>query len=158
MGESQMTAERRAMAESVMDAAALGALASADGQTERAGVIASFVLNAAMIPGWPFPKPIELALGRGMIPDPLPPPHAAIDEGEAMSYLASMGASGGLLDKIKELMDKIIKRSKLLLALATALSALSLAVECLREELEAMEQERRDLEQDPAMHRRQLVG
>lgn len=39
--------------------AAFFAAAGAPLQAERAGVIASFILNAAMIPGWPPPRPIE---------------------------------------------------------------------------------------------------
>jgi hypothetical protein len=155
-GENQMAAERRAAAEGV-EMLALGALAQADGQTERAGVISSFILNAAMIPGWPFPRPIELAMGRAMVPHPLPQPHAAISEAEALTYLASMGAAPGLLAKIKELMKRILDRAKLLLALAVMVTGLSVTLRSLQEELEAMEQERQDLERESADGRRRLA-
>jgi hypothetical protein len=53
------------------------------GQPERAGVIASFVLNAAMIPGWPPPRPIEpAAFARQIVVTSAGPP-LETDEMEA---------------------------------------------------------------------------
>lgn len=141
-----------------LDLSALTALAPADGQTERAGVIASFILNAAMIPGWPFPRPIELALGRAMVPDPLPVPHPAMNDAEAMTYLANMGAAEKLLARIRELLGRMTRLPRVLAALAVLLTTLGLVLSALREELEAMAEERRELEEHEEQGRRLLVG
>lgn len=53
------------------------------GQPERAGVIASFILNAAMIPGWPPPRPIEPAAFSRQIALPAAGAALASDEMEA---------------------------------------------------------------------------
>lgn len=56
---------------------------SGAGQPERAGVIASFVLNAAMIPGWPPPRPIEPAAFSRQVALPTAGAALASDEMEA---------------------------------------------------------------------------
>ena len=58
--------------------------AGAGAAIERAGIIASCILNAAMIPGWPAPRPFELAAGRALVPE-RQPPGAPIDENEALN-------------------------------------------------------------------------
>jgi hypothetical protein len=114
---------------------------------DRAGIIASCILNAAMIPGWPAPRPFELAAGRALVPE-RQPAGAPIDENEALNYLASMGASRGLLDRIRELTRSLARRLKLLLGLAvlatlmtSALRTLQVELAALAEELEAAEEE-----------------
>ncbi|WP_156417845.1 hypothetical protein [Aureimonas sp. AU4] len=53
-------------------------------------MLASFVLNAAMIPGWPPPRPIEPASFLRQVPVPLPGTAWAADEMEAGLLLAKL--------------------------------------------------------------------
>jgi len=153
-------ARDRVRAESSIAGADIWGLAATkgEGQTERAGVLSSFILNAAMIPGWPYPKPIELALNRKAVPDPLPMPHSAINEGEAMEYLAKMGAAPGLLSRIREMLSKLMRRARLLVGLAVMMTTLSAALRALQDELELMEEEQEELDEHPELGRRMLVG
>jgi hypothetical protein len=107
---------------------------------ERAGIIASCILNAAMIPGWPAPRPFELAAGRALVPERLPP-GAPIDENEALNYLAGIGASRSLLDRIRELTRSVVRRLKLLLGLAVLATLMTEALRTLQDELTALAEE-----------------
>lgn len=68
--------------------AGLGDAPAGQAQVERAGVIASFILNAAMIPGWPPPRPIEPANFARQVPLPAAMPSLGADEMEAGLLLA----------------------------------------------------------------------
>jgi hypothetical protein len=93
-------------------------------QTERTGIIDSFILNAAMIPGFPFqiqPATAELAAG------------AKISEEEALTYLANLGADGALVEKLRKTKPPVGK--KLLIYLATLLTALQTVTDMVATEL-----------------------
>ncbi|WP_294641427.1 hypothetical protein [uncultured Aureimonas sp.] len=85
-------------------------------QAERAGVIASFVLNAAMIPGWPPPRPIEAAsFARAMA---LPASHFEQEEMEAGLLLLHAIRDSGLAGRLLLALAAERRRRRLLAVLA----------------------------------------
>jgi hypothetical protein len=127
------------------------------GNTERAGIITSVILNAAMIPGWPAPKPIELAAQRALVPDRLGKGLAPANEGEVMTYLANMGANKSLLSKIRDLTRPLVRQLQILIGLAVMLTLMTVTIRSLDQELAAIEEERRDLEENAERRRRNLA-
>jgi hypothetical protein len=105
-------------------------------QTERTGIIDSFILNAAMIPGWPFqiqPATPELVAG------------AKISEEEALTYLANLGAHEALLEKLRKAKPPVGK--KLLIYLATLLTALETVIDTVAAELAMLAGDEKALEE-----------
>jgi len=103
--------------------------------TERAGVLASFILNAHFLPGWPPPRPIEqpevrqftATLDRALL---------GPEELEALEYLARLGLTVEQLRRLARLAHKARKRSKFLDAVAGFFVSLGALLTTLQEELE----------------------
>jgi len=130
------------------DLGASVALLAAGGlsQGERAGVVASMMLNAAMIPGWPGP----LAYANAPAASDAVAPHAlqnpALTETDIVTYLANFGVSAPVLEKLRPLFGEASSRKSLLLHLAILLSAFCIVFVQIKSELDAIVEEfiRRD--------------
>jgi hypothetical protein len=123
------------------DANLLSQAMLADGllQTERTGIIDSSILNAAMIPGWPFqsqPATPELVAG------------AKITEEDALAYLANLGADEALVEKLRKAKPPVGK--KLLIYLATLMTALETVIDTLADELAKLAGDEKALEEQRA--------
>lgn len=103
-------------------------------QVERADIIASFILNAAMIPGWPAPTmhgfdPKDTIGTQRMSLNRL------MTEDEALTYLANLGVDQGLMGKLRKRFAKFKRGKALILALATLLKTLAGAFDVLASEV-----------------------
>jgi hypothetical protein len=108
-------------------------------QTERTGIIDSFILNAAMIPGWPFqtqPVPAELVAT------------AKFTEEDALTYLANLGANEDLVEKLRKSKPPVGK--KLLIYLATLMTALQTVIDTIADELAMLAGDEKALEEERA--------
>jgi hypothetical protein len=117
----------------------LATLANGLLQTERTGIIDSFILNAAMIPGWPFqsqPATPELVAG------------ARISEEDALIYLANLGANEDLVQKLRKAKPPVGK--KLLIYLATLLTALETVIDAVASELAMLGGDEKTLKEERA--------
>jgi hypothetical protein len=123
------------------------AVAASTAEASRGGIIASFILNAGMIPGWPAPRPLA---GAEVHPEALAgrmPPDPSITDDEALKYLANLGADPALVEKVRKMLQKPPPGKKILLFLATLLTALTVVIETLKHELEALAEERKEREE-----------
>ncbi len=101
-------------------------------QTERAGVIASFILNAAMLPGWPERR----FLPQTPFTDGLAQPKAMTEE-ELQAYLASLGLPAQNTQQAEA--ARRAGRRRQWLAFITALAGqLAIAVQALQDELKLL--------------------
>lgn len=106
----------------------------AEQQSERAGVIASFILNAAMLPGWPPPRPFEpVADARqvtalGQILSELSPEES--DLGERLLRLLRNPA---LLERLLRRLLPASRRARLLAALTLVLTRLAALLELIEQ-------------------------
>lgn len=130
----------------VLDRLALDPIAGRPGeteQTERAGVIASFILNAAMIPGWPPPRPIEPASVAG--PEFARRLAKADTKEDEQLLLLLLRMQMRDPEKIRRLFEAIAparRRSKLLAFLAVLVTGVRTVMEEMVRELEALAQDR----------------
>lgn len=130
----------------VLDRLALDPIAGRPGETEqmeRAGVIASFILNAAMIPGWPPPRPIEPASVAG--PEFARRLAKADTKEDEQLLLLLLRMQMRDPEKIRRLFEAIAparRRSKLLAFLAVLVTGVRTVMEEMVRELEALAQDR----------------
>jgi hypothetical protein len=109
--------------------------------TERAGVVASAILNAGMIPGWPAQPAYTVAgeaqktMASGLAPV------LTLTETDILTYLANMGVSGDVLEKLTPIFGKISSRKVCLLHLAVLLSAFCVVFAKMKSELDAIIEE-----------------
>lgn len=122
----------------------LHAATSLGSQTERAGIIASAILNAAVIPGWPPPRPIE---GEAAQITPLP----KISDEEMLTFLANLGAAPALIEKARKMLEKRQAGKKILFYLAVLMTALSVVVDRLVNELSAVMGEENEVRENLAI-------
>ncbi|QJP15547.1 hypothetical protein G3545_18935 [Starkeya sp. ORNL1] len=121
------------------DPLAFAAMPGGSALPERAGIIASFVLNAAMIPGWPPPRPIESAR-----PDAAIAVHQlqmGVDEKETADYLARLGVPASLLARLAAWLEAFKRRARILFGLMILLGSTLAVLRGLKEEDEADEDE-----------------
>ena len=102
-------------------------------QPERAGVIASFILNAAMIPGWPQPilQPTQT--------DSVQATYIAfqnMDEAQLLEYVAALGGDEVLLTRVIKSCDDSDGRRKMLRAAIILATVVGAFVTALRTEIE----------------------
>ncbi|PDT90809.1 hypothetical protein CO669_07485 [Bradyrhizobium sp. Y36] len=102
---------------------------------EMRGIIASFALNAAMIPGWPYQTPFAAGAPK-------------ISDEELLAYLANMGAQGQLVEKLRKSRPPAGKR--LLMCLAAMLTAIETVVDAIASELALLAGDETALAQDRA--------
>jgi hypothetical protein len=108
-------------------------------QTERTGIVDSFILNAAMIPGWPFQaQPVTAELAAT----------AKFTEEDALAYLANLGANEDLVEKLRKSKPPVGK--KLLIYLATLMTALQTVIDTIAEELAMLAGDEKALEEERA--------
>ncbi|MBR0988349.1 hypothetical protein [Bradyrhizobium liaoningense] len=110
-------------------------IAASSPMSEMRGIIASFALNAAMIPGWPYQT--QFVAG---------PP--GISEEELLAYLANVGAQGELVEKLRKSRPPAGKR--LLICLAAMLTAIETVVDAIASELALLSGDETALAQDRA--------
>ncbi|WAJ30501.1 hypothetical protein [Antarcticirhabdus aurantiaca] len=109
--------------------------------SERGGVIASFILNAAMIPGWPPPRPIEPAALRAFVFSVVGEAKLTQDEAETLLYLANLGVRAKDLRRMMRRILAAKNRSVLMLALAAILTNARAAMTALADEIAALAEE-----------------
>ena len=108
-------------------------------QTERTGIIDSSILNAAMIPGWPFQtQPVTAELVAT----------AKFTEEDALTYLANLGADESLVEKLRKSKPPVGK--KLLIYLATLMTALETVIDTIADELAMLAGDEKALEEERA--------
>jgi hypothetical protein len=105
-------------------------------QMESAGVIDSFILNAAMIPGWPLQRPFEPLGPEAM--GAYQPLLQGMDEEELVDYLAAMGANDALNERIRKASDDPVRRRKLLRSLVILIAVVTTIIDSMRAEIEAL--------------------
>ncbi|MGQ3211765.1 MAG: hypothetical protein ACT6U0_11520 [Shinella sp.] len=125
----------RALGELELGAVATGMAPMA---TERAGVLASFVLNAHFLPGWPPARPIESPEARALIGALAQDKNLSKSDIELLTYLANFGVSRGHLEKLLKTLKRAAQRPGLLRALACFLTNLSAALRALGTEVDAI--------------------
>ncbi|KAB0676865.1 hypothetical protein [Aureimonas leprariae] len=130
-----------AVAGSVLASETPDAALLAGAQAERAGVLASFILNAAMIPGWPPPRPIE-NLPAGVAAFVAARPELTEAERDLVLFLSKLLHGPGLLERLLRLLERERKRSKLLAALALVLAEIEDFAATVTEELVRAEEAR----------------
>jgi hypothetical protein len=131
---ADVSAAAKAAADSVATALA------GPGSIERSGIIASFILNAAMVPGWPKPHQAGGLDVAGPQRDP------SISDEEALKYLANLGASEAVLEKLGKILRKGPPGRKILLGLAALLTALTVVIDTIRDEMMAAQERQEDEE------------
>jgi hypothetical protein len=115
-------------------------------QAERAGILSSCILNAAMIPSWPRNGPqaadSDAALARGgMTPDPV------MTEAEILTYLANLGVAPDIIEELRKRHAKPPRGRKILLFFATLFTAVGMVIDTLRREIADLIAEQGDHEE-----------
>jgi hypothetical protein len=105
---------------------------------ERAGVIASFILNAHFQPGWPPLRPIQGAQAAALAGKLAQAEKLIGSEKDMLIYLANFGVNIEQLARILKLAAPARHRSKLLTAILGFLVNFSTVVRLLQEELAAL--------------------
>lgn len=105
---------------------------------ERAGVLASFVLNAHFLPGWPPARPVEGVEAKAFISTLAQDKSLSMADIELLTYLANFGVSRQHLDKLVKALKLAAKRPGLLQALACFVTNLSAALRALGTEVESI--------------------
>ncbi len=111
-------------------------LASGSAQPEHTGIIASFVLNAAMLPGWPIPNQAAMAEFVAK---------TKMSEEEMLKRLADLGANSDLIEKLKKRKSRTSK--KLLIYLAMLLTAVETVIGTLANEVAMLSGEEKNLKE-----------
>ena len=112
-----------------------GALTSQGVHGEAGGIIASFILNAAMIPGWPpprLPETIEDQVADLATRLQVSPEMSAED---LMDYLAKFGVNEQLLERLRKAQLPPATTMKVLGYLAVLMTAISTIFASLKEEV-----------------------
>ena len=118
-----------------------GALTNQNVHGEAGGIIASFILNAAMIPGWPpprLPESIEeqvadLATHLAVSPE--------MSQADLMEYLAKFGVNEQLLERLRKAQLPPPTTLKVLGYLAVLMTAISTVFASLKEEVAQLVEE-----------------
>lgn len=106
--------------------------------TERAGVLASFVLNAHFLPGWPPARPIESPEAKVLVNTLSQDKNLSKSDLELLTYLANFGVSREHLEKLLKALKRAAKRPGLLRALVCFLTNLSATLRALGTEVDAI--------------------
>ncbi|WP_378941131.1 hypothetical protein [Mesorhizobium sp. ANAO-SY3R2] len=125
---------RRGLVELDLTSMAAGVITAAP---ERAGVIASFVLNAHFLPGWPPARPFANPEAKAFVEVVALDKTLSRSEVEMLTYLANFGVSLQHLEKLIKALKRAGDGPGLAQALACLLGNLSAAVRALSAELES---------------------
>lgn len=104
---------------------------------ERAGILASFVLNAHFLPGWPPLRPIESPQARSLLDGLAAQRKADARQAELLAHLVRLGLDRRQMERTLRLMARERPRSRVLGALAAFLTSLGEALRLLSAEIEA---------------------
>ena len=137
------------------------ALSGHGGEAAAGGIIASFILNAAMIPGWTLPRlPPSIEeqfadLAKKMIETP------EVAQADLLAYLANFGANEQLLERIRKAQLPPTISIKVLGFLAVLMTAITTILATLRQEatellVDLPEQERNASDLEPDGKRKRL--
>jgi hypothetical protein len=110
--------------------------ASSSAQAEHTGIIPSFILNAAMLPGWPVPNQAAMAEFVAK---------TKMSEEEMLKYLANLGASDELIEKFRKKKSQAGK--KILVYLAILLTAVETVIGTVADELALLSGEEKNLKE-----------
>lgn len=118
-----------------------------------AGIIESAILNAAMIPGYPRPRPL-VGVETEQVRNPAlalePNPEAdPLDEARITAFLAILGLPEAMMARIRAMLADDERRKGFLLTLMRMLKMVKLVLGSVREELEKIAE---DLEEELARH------
>lgn len=128
------------------------------------------IVNAAMIPGWPAPRPFEMPRHVGAregqrIPvagQPVKPESVAArkerDEAEIQTYLANMGVRRSLLERIRASLRPARNRLRVLFGLAVLATQVVFTLHTVLSELDRAEDGEDDILNDPGDQQRRLRG
>lgn len=130
--------ERNLVTLGLGDVAAQMAAQAASAAPERAGVIASFILNAHFQPGWPPLRPIQSAQAVDLAGQLAQAKKLIASDKEMLIYLANFGVNIEQIARILKLAPRARHRSKLLGAILGFLVSFSTVVRLLQEELSAL--------------------
>ncbi|MGV6872702.1 hypothetical protein ACUSIJ_08420 [Pseudochelatococcus sp. B33] len=130
----------------------------------------TLILNAAMIPGWPAPRPFEMPRRvagrerRPMIPvqQPEKPENTlrrnSRDEVAVQTYLANMGVKRSLIARFRTVLRPVHQRMKILFGLAVLATQVVFTLHTVLAELDSIESEEDDMERQPGEQQRRLRG
>lgn len=131
--------------QSAASADALAMLGLADRMTqigslgaERAGVLASFILNAHMLPGWPPPRPFARVAEGLRTAGREATPQLTRNEELILIYLLNLGLNANHLDYVLKTIRSARRRSSLFTAIANLLSSATNVVHIVEVELESL--------------------
>lgn len=119
-------------------------------QTERAGVIASFILNAGLIPALPAP-PAPVPAQALSNPAAAVVPPGQIDDEAALTYLANLGADQALIEKIRKMSRRPVPGKRVLVGLAALMTALTVVTEAIAEEIATLAEDWHDNEENRSL-------
>lgn len=131
-------------------AAQLGSLPS-----DQAGVLASFILNAHMLPGWPPPLPfaaLSETFGSARLSIV---PQLSRNEEQVLVYLLNLGLNPDHIARILKAIRSVRRRSSLFMAIASILSSTASVTHVIEMELAALVE---DLLQEQKLRMRTLPG
>jgi hypothetical protein len=111
-------------------------MASSASQAESTGIIASAILNAAMLPGWPVPNQAAMAEFAAK---------TKISEEEMLKQLANFGANSELIEKLRKKKPQVGK--KVLIYLAMLLTAVETVIDTVANELAMLSGEEKSLKE-----------
>jgi hypothetical protein len=120
----------------------LNALVPSGLPSERTGIIASAILNAAVIPGWPPPRPIESEAAAQLTPVP------KMSDEEMLTYIANLGANPMLIEKARKMLANRRNGKKILFYLAILMTALSVVIDRLANEFSALTDEESEVREN----------
>lgn len=156
--------------------ALLNATSSKQGMVPMTGMEAA-ILNAAMIPGWPAPRPFEMP--KKIPPDQLQRMKASEaekatelgastqqktkdgkgrNEVAIQSYLLNMGLNRSLLRKIKNALRPAKNKLKVMFGLAVLVTQVVFTLHTVLDELNQIEEDENDMLHDPSEQKRRLKG
>ncbi len=120
---AEQALQGRTAADAVAMLGLTGGAARLDGLgAERAGTLASFILNAHMLPGWPPPRPFA-GVGESLKTLHRTTPQLSVNEEQLLVYLLNLGLNLAHLARVLKTIRSARRRSGILAAIASLLSS-----------------------------------
>lgn len=113
-------------------------------RAELGGIIASFILNAHFLPGWPPLRPVQDPEAKAFVAQLAKDPKLSKDDIAMLTYLANFGLNRTQLARILKLAASAASRSKLLESLAQLIANISTVLRAVHAEIEALAEEIED--------------
>ena len=131
-------------------AAQIGSLAA-----DQTGILASFILNAHMLPGWPPPLPLAAVAGGFQGVRLSVVPQLSQNEEQILIYLLNLGLNLDHIAQVLKAIRSVRRRSSLFTAIANLLSSTANVTHIMEMELAALVE---DLLQEKKLRMRMLPG